>query len=332
MKLKFFGGLILLALTFGARAQFTSNSISGISPSSAFGTNAPGAVVVTGGIDLFQIAVSGGGNYVTTNNIYYFNTTLGFYTNTLGTNITYLVNSNALAALGYSSKPFAAICYPPAGTNLNLLYTNAANSLISTNWVKAATAGTNPAPVTAYQIFTSPFFGGHGSVAAGSTFGTNAPGWITNVAGFTGTAGRVGVITIQTNLAITALGACTNIAIYGDTTNFLARIPFGGIYYYAGLGRTAIYNQLVPTFTNTVRFSGNATNLILCTFYVPDTNGYASSLVFTGSNSAGGGYFNGVSGSWPNFSLIQFQDGQENSSSGVFATTAAAYSYTTNYP
>lgn len=251
MKLKFICGLILLALTFGASAQFTSNSISGISASSVFGTNAPGSITnsssfgtnapgtigAASGTDIFQIVVSGGGSSVTTNNVYYYGGASGFYTNTLGTNITYLVTSNALAALGYPSNKFAAICFPPVGTNLNLLYTNTANNLISTNWVKAAPAGTNPAPTTAYQTYTGTFFGAHSSVSAGSAFGTNGLTWITNTSGFSGTVGRVGIVTtnfnVTTNYGLSVSGAGTS-AVNG--TNYF----YGGT---NGLGGSVFWTM-----------------------------------------------------------------------------------------
>ena len=229
-----------LIFCFFGHAQFTSNSITGITAASVFGTNAPGSLTASN----------------------------RFSTNALG----WLTASNRFA-------------------------TNALGWLTASN-----------------------------------TFNTNAPGSLTASNRFTGTAQRVGIVTVVTNIIVTALPYCTNVAAYGDTTNFLAAIPFGGTYKYAGLGRLSIYNEFVQTFTNTVTYKGNATNKVLCTLYAPDSGGYNFGIYFSGPITSFTPNLQSYTGTWPNLSIVQFSDGFGNFSSGTFATNTASFIYSTNYP
>ena len=243
-----------LLFCFFSHAQFTSNSITGITAASVFGTNAPGSLTAS--------------NRFSTNALGWLTASNRFATNALG----WLTASNRFA-------------------------TNALGWLTASN-----------------------------------TFNTNAPGSLTASNRFTGTAQRVGIVTVVTNIIVTALPDCTNVAAYGDTTNFLAAIPFGGTYKYAGLGRLSIYNEFVQTFTNTVTYKGNATNKVLCTLYAPDSGGYNFGIYFSGPITSMVPNLQGYTGTWPNLSIVQFSDGEGNYDSGTFATNTASFIYSTNYP
>ncbi len=106
------------------------------------------------------ILVSGGTDASSTNDIYIYSASLGYFTNVNGTY--FLGTSNQLAGVntGYSNTGFSAICSPGFGGHQPFIYTNALNALTGTNFIFDNYAGnggllTNSHPVAAYQITTN---------------------------------------------------------------------------------------------------------------------------------------------------------------------------------